>query len=132
MPKVGSGIDMWSLACIVFELITGDFLFDPKTEKTLDKDVYHLALFQQILGDIPKPIALGGKYAAKFFTKRGEFRHRKLQPCQLEQVFVHNYGLPPRDAQELASFLLPMLEYDPARRITARQALKHPWLNISN
>jgi len=22
--------DLWSLACMVFELITGDFLFDPR------------------------------------------------------------------------------------------------------
>lgn len=48
--KVGTAIDIWSLACIVFELITGDFLFDPKSEKTIDKDVYHIALFMQVLG----------------------------------------------------------------------------------
>ena len=52
-PKVGTAIDIWSLACIVFELITGDFLFDPKSEKNIDKDVYHLALFMQILGSVP-------------------------------------------------------------------------------
>jgi len=131
-PKIGTEIDIWSLACIVFELITGDFLFDPKVEKTMDKDVYHLALFMQILGDIPKHIACGpGKHCHKFFTKKGEFRHKcKLQPCQLSAVFLHNYGLSERDALELASFLEPMLEYDPSKRITAREALKHPWLEI--
>ena len=32
-------IDVWSLACITFELITGDFLFDPKRQKEIDMDV---------------------------------------------------------------------------------------------
>ena len=38
--------DMWSMACLVFELITGDYLFDPKEDEygkhTRDED--HLAL----------------------------------------------------------------------------------------
>ena len=32
-------------------------------------------------------------------------------------------------AQLLTSFLLPMLEYDPQRRATARHMLSHPWLS---
>ena len=31
-------IDIWSLACIVFELLTGDFLFDPKRQTEIDFD----------------------------------------------------------------------------------------------
>jgi len=31
-------------------------------------------------------------------------------------------------AQEFADFLLPMLDYDPRRRATAEQCLRHPWL----
>lgn len=28
--KYGTAIDLWSLACVVFELVTGDLLFDPR------------------------------------------------------------------------------------------------------
>jgi serine/threonine protein kinase len=31
-------------------------------------------------------------------------------------------------AQELRDFLLPMLDFDPARRATAAEMLAHPWL----
>ena len=39
VQKLTPRIDIWSLACIVFELMTGDFLFDPKRQKEVDMDV---------------------------------------------------------------------------------------------
>ena len=48
--------DMWSMACTVFELITGDFLFDPKAGHNYDRDEDHLALFIELLGSIPKRV----------------------------------------------------------------------------
>lgn len=35
--------DMWSLACIVFELATGDFLFDPKSSHEYSRGEDQLA-----------------------------------------------------------------------------------------
>jgi serine/threonine-protein kinase SRPK3 len=29
-------VDIWSLGCMVFELLTGDLLFDPKASLSLD------------------------------------------------------------------------------------------------
>ena len=35
--------DLWSLACMVFELITGDFLFEPRKGPSYKKTDDHLA-----------------------------------------------------------------------------------------
>jgi serine/threonine-protein kinase SRPK3 len=42
--------DIWSLACLVFELVTGDYLFDPKKGKTFKKNDDHLALVSELIG----------------------------------------------------------------------------------
>jgi serine/threonine-protein kinase SRPK3 len=42
--------DMWSLACMLFELITGDYLFDPKRGRTYKKNDDHLARIQELIG----------------------------------------------------------------------------------
>jgi serine/threonine-protein kinase SRPK3 len=43
--------DIWSLACMIFELVTGDYLFDPKKGKTYKKNDDHLALITELIGE---------------------------------------------------------------------------------
>merc|ERR1719188_2558300 len=45
--------DIWSLACMIFELVTGDYLFDPKGSEEYPRDEDHLALFVELLGHMP-------------------------------------------------------------------------------
>ena len=47
---------MWSLACVVFELVTGDLLFDPKSGEKWNRDEDHLALFMELLGRMPRRV----------------------------------------------------------------------------
>eukprot|EP00659_Diplonema_papillatum_P014543 gene14543-22253_t len=73
--------DMWSLACIVYELLTGQFLFDPKTvkhvvdERTMDGE--HLAEMIHTLGSPPDRVSRGdGVYVDQFFDRlTGSFQH---------------------------------------------------------
>lgn len=47
---------MWSLACVVFELVTGDLLFDPRSGDKWDRDEDHLALFMELMGRMPRRV----------------------------------------------------------------------------
>jgi len=50
--------------------------------------------------------------------------HRNL--CS---VLTEKYGWSTEDSIAMSSFLTPMLDFSPAARTTAYQALQHPWLN---
>ena len=54
-----------------FELATGDYLFEPHSGEDYSRDEDHLAHIIELLGPIPKHIALGGKYSREFFNKKG-------------------------------------------------------------
>jgi len=56
-----------------FELITGgDYLFDPASGSRYSKDDDHIAQIMELMGEIPKSVALQGKYSAEFFNRKGE------------------------------------------------------------
>ncbi|XP_013979965.1 SRSF protein kinase 2 isoform X2 [Salmo salar] len=122
--------DIWSTACMAFELATGDYLFEPHSGEDYSRDEDHIAHIIELLGVIPRHFALSGKYSREFFNRRGELRHiTKLKPWSLFDVLVEKYGWAPEDAGHFTHFLLPMLEMVPEKRASAGDCLSHPWLN---
>lgn len=63
--------DIWSLACMAFELATGDYLFEPHSGEDYSRDEDHLAHVVELMGPIPIEIAHSGRYSKEFFNKRG-------------------------------------------------------------
>eukprot|EP00932_Pfiesteria_piscicida_P017329 SRR837773.4213.p1 GENE.SRR837773.4213~~SRR837773.4213.p1 ORF type:complete len:350 (-),score=81.63 SRR837773.4213:228-1277(-) len=121
--------DMWSLACMIFELITGDYLFDPKASEEYPRDEDHLALFIELLGPMPKPLISRGRRSQTYFNRRGDLRHIKsLRFWGLPDVLQQKYHIHPVEAKNLASFLTPMLLLLPEDRASANVCLNHPWL----
>ena len=124
--------DMWSMACVVFELLAGEFLFDPKDQTNFDRDVYHIALFRELLGEMPEDMTTGtGRFIDLFYNSDGIFRHVNLEHVPLSSRIVVCCNFTPEAAEVTASFLLTMLEYHPESRISAAEALKESWLEIS-
>uniref|UniRef100_A0A4W3GV27 non-specific serine/threonine protein kinase n=1 Tax=Callorhinchus milii TaxID=7868 RepID=A0A4W3GV27_CALMI len=122
--------DIWSTACMAFELATGDYLFEPHSGEDYSRDEDHIALIIELLGKMPRKLILAGKYSKEFFTKKGELRHiTKLKPWGLYEVLVEKYEWPQEEAATFSEFLLPMLELIPEKRATASECLRHPWIN---
>uniref|UniRef100_A0A673BSZ6 non-specific serine/threonine protein kinase n=1 Tax=Sphaeramia orbicularis TaxID=375764 RepID=A0A673BSZ6_9TELE len=122
--------DIWSTACMAFELATGDYLFEPHSGEDYSRDEDHIALIMELLGKVPRKVVAAGKYSREFFSKKGELRHiTKLKPWSLFDVLVEKYGWSHEDAGHFTHFLLPMLEMVPEKRASAGECLNHPWLN---
>lgn len=128
--KYSTPADLWSFACICFELSTGDVLFDPHSGDNYSRDEDHLALMMELLGTMPRKIALGGRYSREFFNRYGDLRHiRRLRFWPLNKLLMEKYEFSEQDAYEMADFLVPILDFAPEKRPTAAQCLSHPWIS---
>ena len=123
--------DVWSFACTIFEMVTGDFLFEPRKGNNYDKDDDHLAQMMELLGRMPKNMALSGKHSKKFFNSQGHLRRISgLNYWPLRKVLMEKYRIKESEAQALSDFLTPMLDWVPGKRATAQSMLSHYWLNM--
>ncbi|KAI8614786.1 kinase-like domain-containing protein, partial [Chytriomyces sp. MP71] len=117
-------IDMWSFGCILAELLTGYPLFPGENEQE------QLACIMEIKG-VPPDYVISRGNRRKYF-----FEQSTGQP----RPFVSSKGKKRRPSSKTLShvlrttdmlfldFLDRCLEWDPERRMTPDQALRHEWL----
>ena len=150
-PEVMLGIDydtsadLWSFACMIFELITGDFLFEPRKGEVdpsgvpkYSKTDDHLAQMIELIGPIPKNHALSARQFEKFFRRdpdTNKFVFAKISGLKhfpLERLLSDKYRYQPHEAHQLADFLMQILKWQPGDRASARTMLSHPWLSMAD
>ena len=136
--KWGASTDVWSMAamvrysqcqwaflpeltfCQVFELITGDYLFDPQSGTKYGKDDDHIAQIIELLGAFPKTLCMSGKWSQEIFNRKGELRNiHRLRHWALPDVLHEKYHFSSEESKKVAEFLLPMLELLPVDRANA-------------
>ncbi|KAI0840396.1 kinase-like domain-containing protein [Hypoxylon sp. FL0890] len=129
--------DIWSIGCILVEFFTGDALF--QTHDNLE----HLAMMENVCDSridthlvqtVNKMATRSTGNAASKYFKRLKLDYPTAETTRASRRFVKNMkrlsDIIPASSPFLRSFLdllQKIFVYDPAKRITARQALEHEW-----
>jgi serine/threonine protein kinase len=113
--QYGPPVDVWSIGCILSEMITGTALFPGKN--SFDQLKRHLAILGTPTGDYARSLQRGA----------GWKMIRQVPTCnpKLEKL-RENWRI--SASEDLADLLEQMIAFDPDERITLEQALEHPAL----
>ncbi|XP_059069061.1 serine/threonine-protein kinase AFC2 isoform X1 [Cryptomeria japonica] len=124
--------DIWSVGCILVELCSGDTLFQTH------EDLEHLAMMEKVFGPLPRNMIkkADGRHA-KYFRhgKRldwpeGASSSRSIRAVR-ELSSLKNLILPHVDHSvgllNLIDLLQSLLKFEPMERLTAQEALRHPF-----
>jgi len=87
---------------MLFELVTGDFLFEPRSGGNFDKDDDHLAQMIELLGNFPKEFSLSTKKAKRYFDKNGKLRRiQGFHYWPIKSVLMEKYRVIEKEAVAL-------------------------------
>lgn len=138
-----NAIDMWSLGCILYELHTGDPIFNGRSEAD------QVMMITEMFGMPPDAmLEKARKTSAYFVRNETSFKYqrkpsskkylslkgRRLTDCLGSETGgpqnrrASDPGHTPADYHRFESLLNRLLDWDPATRMTPREALEHPFL----
>ena len=112
-----SKTDYWSIGCILFELLTGDILFDPEKDKDYSRNIHHMYLIEELIGPVPKHMIVD----CDLYDEKGYLKGigKKIKKWDLENVLNENYnnlGLNQEQIEKITKFINSILQINPDNR----------------
>jgi serine/threonine-protein kinase SRPK3 len=126
--KMNETCDVWSVGCVIYELLTGEILFEPDKKKGFSRDRHHLYDIQKFFGRIPEYLLNDAKKRNVFYKNNGLLKGiYTSEYIPFSKFIIEKLG-DNADINEiylLIDLLYKLFEYDPIKRLTAKQVINH-------
>lgn len=123
--------DMWSVGCILYELLTGKVLFNPGKKRGFNRDRNHILDIQKLLGKIPDSLLNRSLRKNDFFRQDGLIKGLPtFEYYPIEKRLKDKMTEIPKDFDVLVDFIRKLFQVEPRERPSSSEALTHRWLEI--
>lgn len=96
--------DLWSVGCMLYELLTGDVLFDPEKDRDKSRDFHHIYWINQICGNFPEGMIRRSPRRKEFFDKKGRIIGKRPEHFPLEEI-IKEYCTHDKETAELNTII---------------------------
>jgi len=122
--------DMWALGCTIYEMLTGDVLFNPNDHFT-HRTHYQLQLTTQKLGRIPNHMIEKSSHRELYFDGNCILKnHNNIQYDDTWSTLFSNMKTNDIKKNQMLDLIFKLLKYDPIDRLDAKSALNHPLFTV--
>jgi serine/threonine-protein kinase SRPK3 len=117
--------DIWSTGCMIYELLTGEILFDPGKDKQHDRDFHHIFWIYETIGPMAEWMKKKCPNRAKYFKKNGDLIVKMPELWNLSDILKESEKDINNPQIGLVKNLIDkMLIIDPKNRLTAIELLQ--------
>lgn len=130
----GSSCDIWAMGCTIYEMLTGDILFDPD-DYDVDQKRCILSLIYSTVGCFPRDLIDKSPLKQVFYTDSYTLKSNLVNENDIGTNntwidLLKNVKADTIKKYLLIDLLMSMIKPDPRQRITAEDALHHPLFTL--
>jgi serine/threonine protein kinase len=130
MGKCSLPVDIWALGCTFYELLSGQFLFDPIKDNEGTRDYYHLKLINDTCGEFSESFLKSTRYYKNFFNNKYKLINSKdCESSRLDRK-LNEIGLDNDVLIEVKELMKQMLKINPKERIKIKDLFNHNFFCI--
>ena len=129
-PFYNEKSDIWVIGCMLYELFNGRSLFDLRDYNldAIEKDRKHISQMYDVLGKMPRDIALDCEFSEDIFDAKGRIiKNKGIEQRDIKKELCERFELEESEKEVIHDLIFTILNYDYKTRPTCREILNHKW-----
>lgn len=120
--------DIWSVGCVIYELLTGSMLFNPIKDNKCNRDKHHIHDIIELLGMPELNLFSDSRRYRVFFKKNGLLKgFKSIQNKDIKEILIKktSNAIADQDLTNICDLIIKTLILNPDNRYDALKCLQH-------
>ena len=122
--------DIWVIGCMLYEFFNGCSLFNLKDcdLQGVDKDRRHIAEMYDVLGKMPKEMAMVCEFSEDIFDNKGRvIKNKGIEERDIKKELCYRFNIEDIELDKIHKLIFKILNYNPKLRPSCSDILKNEW-----
>lgn len=122
--------DIWVIGCMLYEVLNGHSLFDLRDYnlESLEKDRKHIAQMYDVLGKMPRDMALDCEFSENIFDAKGRIiKNKGIETRDIKSEICERMEIDDSEKDVIHDLIFKILNYNYKLRPTCSEILNHNW-----